>query len=71
MLTIFTPVLHKLLLSTEAPVFLTYGRKKWDMFHGGTKFHHKFNNTKWGKFIDDNNMQEGDGVVLEFFRVQC
>ncbi|XP_015169776.1 B3 domain-containing protein Os06g0112300-like isoform X1 [Solanum tuberosum] len=43
---------------------LTCGQKKWDMFYGGVKSGHKFS-IEWRKFVDDNNLKEGDGLVFE------
>ncbi|KAJ8573492.1 hypothetical protein K7X08_010003 [Anisodus acutangulus] len=52
-----------LLPSAGAPAVLTCGRKKWEMFYDGAKSNHKFN--EWRKFVDDNNLKEGDGLVFE------
>ncbi|XP_060217879.1 uncharacterized protein LOC132645113 [Lycium barbarum] len=49
--------------SDGAPVVLSCGRKKWDMFYGG-KCNQKFSG-EWRKFVDDNNLKEGDGLVFE------
>ncbi|PHT95189.1 hypothetical protein T459_03071 [Capsicum annuum] len=50
--------------STGAPVVLTCGQKKWDMFYGGVKSNNKFSN-EWRKFADDNDLKEGDALVFE------
>ncbi|XP_015072506.1 B3 domain-containing protein Os06g0112300-like [Solanum pennellii] len=50
------------------PAVLTCGQKKWDMSYGGVKSGHKFC-IEWRKFVDDNNLKEGDGLVFEL--VEC
>ncbi|XP_055817721.1 B3 domain-containing protein Os06g0112300-like isoform X2 [Solanum dulcamara] len=50
--------------SAGARAVLTCGQKKWDMFYGGIKSNHKFS-IEWRKFVDDNNLKEGDGLVFE------
>ncbi|KAM3357753.1 B3 domain-containing protein [Capsicum galapagoense] len=59
--------MNKELPSAGAPVVLTYGRKEWHMFYGGIKFKHKL--IEWKKFANDNNLKEGDGLLLEL--IEC
>ncbi|KAM3253105.1 hypothetical protein P3L10_007175 [Capsicum annuum] len=57
--------MQKWLPSSGAPVVLTCGKYKWDVFYGGEKSYHKFNRTEWKKFVTDKNLKEGDAVVFE------
>ncbi|CAN4110488.1 unnamed protein product [Withania somnifera] len=50
--------------SAGAPTVLTCGQKKWDMFYGGIKSNNRIT-IGWKEFVDDNNIKEGDGLVLE------
>ncbi|XP_055820013.1 B3 domain-containing protein Os06g0112300-like [Solanum dulcamara] len=56
--------MNKELPSAGAPVVITSGRKKWDLFYGGANNTYKFS-TRWRKVVDDNNLKEGDGLVFE------
>ncbi|TMW88341.1 hypothetical protein EJD97_018685, partial [Solanum chilense] len=47
-----------------ASAVLTYGGKKWNLFYGGAKTKYKFS-TGWKNFADDNNLKEGDALVIE------
>ncbi|KAH0731007.1 hypothetical protein KY290_002041 [Solanum tuberosum] len=57
--------MNKELPSAGVPVVLTCGRKKWNLFYGGARSAYKFISTGWRKFVDDNNLKEGDGLVFE------
>uniref|UniRef100_M1DR54 B3 domain-containing protein Os04g0386900 n=1 Tax=Solanum tuberosum TaxID=4113 RepID=M1DR54_SOLTU len=57
--------MNKELPSAGVPVVLTCGRKKWNLYYGGARSTYKFISTGWRKFVDGNNLKEGDGLVFE------
>ncbi|OIT29506.1 PREDICTED: B3 domain-containing protein Os04g0386900-like [Nicotiana attenuata] len=54
--------MNKELPAAGAPAVLTCGRKKWDMFYYSN--YNKFS-AEWKKFVDDNDLKVGDGLVFE------
>ncbi|KAL1540009.1 B3 domain-containing protein REM16-like [Salvia divinorum] len=47
------------------PLVLRHGDKQWQMLYIGDEKRPRFESAGWKRFVNDNNLQEGDACIFE------